>query len=64
MKDLPWYKIPSCPCCLSSYIETLSCGGHYNNLGIFDGDKDITVEYNLPIIDPNPEELVYPDWGQ
>ena len=63
-KDLIWFKIATCQECLDDYLTCLFCGGHYNNIRIFNSSEEVTNKYNMNHNNFNPEELVYPDWEE
>ena len=66
-KDNPKSKHYDWRCCkvnkkyLENHLGILNCGGHYNNIRIFNGEKDITSDYNMIIDELDPERLIYED---
>lgn len=60
--DISWQKGDYCESCIDGRIGVLFCGGHYNNLRVFQGNKNISDKYenfSINVVDPN--ELIYAD---
>ena len=58
-KDYQWNFSSMNKINLDSFLECLSCGGHYLNIRIFRNKKDITRENNFKATDLNPELIAY-----
>lgn len=45
--DIGWSRVDGCRDCVEEFGEALFCGGLYLNIRIFEGDRDVTDDYNL-----------------
>jgi hypothetical protein len=62
-KDYEWWKVVSCEKCFTGHLETLDCGGHYQNMRIFrhnDG-ADVTEAKGCKFHALEPNKIVYED---